>query len=180
MSPKLDKMSWVIWMTSAQILPALPGGWTQEGSGRRWTLHRSPSSSRPCAPPSPLQLQAGGALSAQPAGWSAVPGGTWPQAEPLIWGQDSCSAGLQLARLEVSSSQRGWDIKDGGGPSCLALSPAPRCSVAARAASSSLSSGAGSISFELCWPSPSPSPTTRFWPSVWIQEYEGPGLGPAG
>ena len=90
--------------------------------------------------------------------------GTWPWSEPSIWGQDSCLAGLQLARPKVSSCQRSWGIK--AKEDCplkhLALLP-PCCLVArevhSRAApspliSSLLNSVAKTISFELCWSSP--------------------------
>lgn len=129
-----------------------------------------------------------GRRDAQPqASWMEhSPWGTWPQSKPPIWGQDSCSTGLQLARAKVSSPQRSWDIKDRGGLPCQALCFAPllhygcqRDAFRGSAASppSSLSFVAGSTSSKLCWPSLTFSPTQNLWQSVctWRSEDAGPG-----
>lgn len=116
----------------------------------------------PTGPPRTLVLPAVSSRCGTQAqgGWmERSPWGTWPQSEPLTGGQDSCSAGLQLARPKVSSPQRSWGIKDGGGLSRQALSSTPTVWCDCQRGVLLVQLCARSISLELCWPSPSSSPT---------------------
>ena len=133
--------------------PASPAQQLNSGKGHVVCESRTSTPFIPLHPPIVLGKQS---TQSQAQQLEHSPWGTWPWSEPSIWGQDSCLASLQLARLKVSSCQRNQGIKakEDCPPRHSALLP-PCCLVAREVPSRA----ALSPSLPPCstpWPRPSP------------------------
>lgn len=160
-------MSWAIWMTSAQALPALLSTQTQETSMLYVNTHKPP----PRVPASSWSCrQAGCSAPSQLERAQSLGDVATIRAAHLGAGQLFSRLAAGKAKCELTPEELGYKGQRSATPPGTQLCSHPAVwlpGVPSKAAGPSLSSEAGSTSFELCWPSPSSILTPSLWQSVY-------------